>query len=103
MTDETPYAIGHADRIGLVVATGICTAEYDLKQAQDEGYAKFLLGERDEIFETDELGIGENISVVVAREAMDEMGDEGVYGFTVPDYLLARFITEFPDLEVYRQ
>lgn len=36
------YAIGNADRIAVIRATnGIRPIEYDLKQVQDEGYARY--------------------------------------------------------------
>lgn len=104
MSDETPYAIGSADSIGIVVPTGVWQIEYDLKQAQEEGHVKFDIIEhdQDELFETDNLALGDNMTVEVAREAMDILGPETVYGFVVPDYQLATFIQQFPDREVFR-
>lgn len=103
MDDETPYSIGHADRIGLVVGSGIIQVEYDLKQVQDDGFVLFQIDGHNELYETEPLSIGDDIHTSVLDEAIDIVGDERVYGFVVPDHLLARVSIEYPTRDVFRQ
>lgn len=107
MSDETAYDIGNADSIRLVLSSSVVSVEYDTQQAQDEGHAKFKIdGYRegsDEVYETGNLGIGDNISVKVAKDAIEEVKPAIVYGFFVPEYLLGTYIQHFPDKNVYPQ
>jgi len=87
----------------LVVGHGVLDVEYDLKQARDEQHAKFVVADTGEMYETDTFQVGDNVVIEVARAAMDEVGRDTVRGFVVPDYLLATFVDQFPDSEVFRQ
>lgn len=103
MTDENVYAIGNADSFGVIVTGAVWDVEYDLKQVQEEGYAKYDIPalERDGYFETDGMAIGDVISTTIAEDAVENIGT--VHGFVVPDHMLGHFIETFPDKEVCRQ
>lgn len=109
MSDEDfdVYAIGHADSFGVVTDSGVLTIEYDLKQVQDEGFARYRLdggsGEASNVYyRTRELSIGEDIGRTIVEDMMDST-DLDVYGFVVPDYMLAGFIRNFPDRRIFRE
>lgn len=103
---ESEYAIGQADSFGVVSAIGIWDVEYDLKQAQYEGEARYVVVDDDGeiVDETVDLFAGEHIAIEIAKSVREHAEDEwGVYGFVVPDHHLGAFINEFEDLEVFRE
>lgn len=109
MSEETEYAIGNADRIGIVVSDGVVWAEYDLQQAQDEQHAKYrldgksVLADSETIRETGNLGIGDVVAFEIVEDVMDSVGSGTVRGFVVPDHLLATFDSKYPDKRLFRQ
>lgn len=93
------YAIGSADNIEVILDGGVEVVEYDLKQVQEQGYARYkFLGD---MVETDTIRIGEHVSTAIADNIIDNHRYK-VYGFCVPDYLMASFIEQYPDKTILR-
>lgn len=104
MEPHDDYAIGSADRIGVITATGsIRPIEYDLSQVQDEGFVRYnasLFGKW-QGYETDDVPPGKSIPLFIAADVRDEVVGE-VQGWEVPEYMLGSFLSEM-DEPVYRQ
>lgn len=84
----------------VILVGGIEPVEYDLKQVHDQGYARYLY--LDEMHETDELLVGQQIEFTIVDDIMKDT-DENVVGFCVPDYLVGAFIVNYPEMTILRQ
>lgn len=93
------YAIGSADNFEVILAGGIERVEYDLKQAYEQGYARYQF--LDEMYTTDELTLGTHIPVNIADDII-ENGEWDVYGFAVPDHMVALFVHKYPEKKILR-
>lgn len=106
MSDE--YRLGR-DWIGIVVPGGIYDVEYDLKQVQEDGFARYHIGEvmdKNECWETDTLDLGSSIAWKVFCDADRKLYQRcGLHtqGAVVPDHLLGTFNLYNSDLDLYRR
>jgi hypothetical protein len=66
-----------SDSFGIVMYGGIARVEYDLSQAQEDGFVKYdVYGPSDDRhweYETDELDIGNRISIAVAEDVAEKL------------------------------